>query len=208
MHKNRFSSRSPLWMLLGVGAGVVCLGAIWRHKRKQNHSQGEASEGKIAPPRAQPGDILLFHKARGVNKIITGFTGSPFYHSALYVSENKAIEARMAGVLYRDMHGEETKYVVIPAPEGKGAAALEWALSQLGDAYDKMDLVVIVLDRLFKFIHFNYTPDNKFSCGEFVAAAYDKAGVRLVPDKDMNDVVPGDFAALLPGGQKSIAEYA
>jgi len=150
----------------------------------------------------QPGDLLLFHNARGMNRMITVFTGSPFYHVALYVSKDRAIEASLKGVGYRDLRGPGNSYVVVPAPAGNGRAAGAWAKTQIGDSYAGLDLAVIVLDKFFRFLHFNYTPPGKYSCGEFVETAYEKAGARLIPDRDLDDVVPGDFARFVPAAER------
>ncbi len=115
------------------------------------------------------------------------------------------MEARTPGVVSQDLRGRENDFVVAPAPEGKGEAALAWAKSQVGDAYDDLDVGVIILDHLCRFIHFNYTPRNKYSCGEFVAVAFDKAGVPLFPERDLGDVVPGDFAPFVPPLQRERA---
>ena len=155
-------------------------------------------ETPLPIPEAQPGDILLFHNARGLNRIITRFTKSPFYHAALYGGAGRTVEARTPGVVRQDLRGRENDFVVAPAPKGKGKAALAWASSQVGDAYDNLDIAVIVLDRLCRFLHFNYTPHDKYSCGEFVAVAYDKAGAPLFPERDLGDIVPGDFARFVP----------
>jgi cell wall-associated NlpC family hydrolase len=150
----------------------------------------------------KPGDLLLFHNARGMNRIITGFTGSPFYHVALYVSQERAIEATLTGVGYRNLRGEGNSYVVVPAPKGNGRAAVAWAETQIGASYAGLDLVVIALDKFFRFIHFNYTPPGKYSCGEFVETAYEQAGARLILDRDLDDVVPGDFARFVPAAER------
>ena len=112
------------------------------------------------------------------------------------------MEARTPGVVRQDLRGRENDYMVAPAPEGKGEHALAWAQAQVGDAYDDLDIAVIILDRLCRFIHFNYTPRDKYSCGEFVAVAFDKAGVPLFPERDLGDVVPGDFARFVPPPQR------
>ena len=153
----------------------------------------------------QPGDILLFHNAKGLNKLITGFTRSPFYHAALYAGDGNTVEARTPGVLRQNLRGRENDFVVAPAPEGKGKAALAWAETQIGDAYDDLDIAVIILDRLCRCLRFNYTPRNKFSCGEFIAVAFDKAGTRLIPERELGDVVPGDFARLVPAKERQKA---
>ena len=199
-------SRTTLWLFAGV-----CVGAsgLWylRKRRARTNLTTNGSSGKTPLPlaNANPGDILLFHKARELNWLITGFTHSPFYHAALYAGEGKTVEARTPGVVRQDLRGRENDFVVAPAPEGKGEAALAWAQSQVGDAYDDLDVGVIILDRLCRFLHFNYTPRNKYSCGEFVAVAFDKAGVPLFPERDLGDVVPGDFARFAPPLQRERA---
>lgn len=134
--------------------------------------------------------------------MITTFTGSPFYHVALYVSPGLAIEASLPGVQYRKLTGPGNSYVVVPAPYGHGREALAWAESQLGASYAWLDLAVMVVDKLFRSIHFNYTPPGKYSCGEFVEAAYLHAGAPLISDRDADDVVPGDFARFIPAAER------
>jgi len=41
-------------------------------------------------------------------------------------------------------------------------------------------------------------PHGKYTCGEFVATVYQSVGVTLAPGRDLDDVVPADFAPLLP----------
>lgn len=197
------SSRTAVGLLVGVCIGAA--GVLYFRKRRtgassiQGASQDAARKEKSPSGSApQPGDILLFHNARGLNRVITSFTGSPFYHAALYAGDGKTIEARTPGVLRGNLRGREGDFVVAPAPQAKGDAALAWAETQVGDAYDDMDVAVIILDHICRFIHFNYTPKNKFSCGEFVAVAFDKAGAHLFPERDLSDVVPGDFARFVP----------
>jgi hypothetical protein len=209
MRMNRLS-RTAVWLLLGSCVGVGSLYYVrQRQLRKRrtgaSHSPGNSGvEMPVIPP-PEPGDILLFHNARGLNKLITGFTRSPFYHAALYSGGGTTVEARTPGVLRQDLRGRENDFVVVPAPEGKGQAALAWAETQVGDAYDDLDIAVIVLDRLCRFIHFNYTPRNKYSCGEFVAIAFDRAGAHLFPERDLGDIVPGDFARFAPPAERQQA---
>ncbi len=155
--------------------------------------------GLAARPEPKPGDILLFTNARGLNRMITWFTRSRFYHAAIYAGDGHVIEARPRGVIDRDLRGPEGAhtYAVIPAPDGAGQAALAWAKSQIGAKYDRFDVVIIVLDRIFRHLHLNYTPNDKYSCGEFVARAFQHAGVTLVPHCQPSETVPGDFEPLL-----------
>ena len=198
------SSRTLLFLLLGVCAGAGGLLYVYKRRARASEKSGGSLEN-TAVPTPQPGDILLFHNARGMNKLITWFTGSPFYHAALYAGEGRTVEARTPGVVRQDLRGRENDYVVAPAPEGKGRAALAWAETQVGDAYDNLDVAVIILDHLCRFVHFNYTPRDKYSCGEFVAVAFDKAGAHLFPQSDLGDVVPGDFARFVPDEERQKA---
>ncbi len=187
----------------GVGA-LVWLAAQQARTDRRLHARLKAQEtaepARMKSPR--PGDILLFHHARGENLAITMFTHSPIYHVGIYAGAGQVVEARLPGVMRGSLHGREKHYVVLPAPGGKGQGALAWAKSQIGDGYDDMDILVIILDRIFRRLRLNYTAPNKYTCGEFVARAYEQAGLRLFPDRELADVVPGDFERLLPSSAR------
>ena len=197
------SHQGAFRLLLIASVGATGLLFLWK-ARARARQRLDDSYRTPATSSAHPqlGDLLLFHNARGLNRMITVFTGSPFYHVALYVSEDRAIEASLKGVGYRNLAGPENSYVVVPSPAGNGRAAVAWAETQLGAAYAGFDLAVIVLDKFFRFLHFNYTPPGKYSCGEFVETAYETAGERLIPDRDLDDVVPGDFARFVPAAER------
>ncbi|MCA1595828.1 MAG: hypothetical protein LC772_05335 [Chloroflexi bacterium] len=151
-----------------------------------------------------PGDILLFANATGMNRLITFFSRSRYYHAALYAGDAHVLEARPQGVTDRDLRGPlGTHYcAVIPAPDGRGEAALAWARAQLGAKYDRMDTLVVILEHIFLRLHLNYAPPGKFSCAEFVALAYQNAGVDLFHGRDLHGLDPADFESLLPPGEK------
>ncbi len=190
-------------LLLAAGMGTAAVVYTVRRVRKARQAQAHVQSETPAP---NPGDILLFHNAKGLNKLITAFTHSPFYHVGIYAEEDTAVEARTPGVQYNDLRDRAGTYLVAPAPHGKGQAALAWAKTQIGDAYDNLDILVIILDRLCRLVHFNYTSKNKYSCGEFVAAAFHNVGAPLFPDRDLGSIVPGDFASLLPEPQRETAK--
>ena len=197
------SRQASLRLLLVASVGAAGLILLWKSRAR---ARQRLDDSYVTPEtydmNPKPGDLLLFHNARGLNRMITIFTGSPFYHVALYVSKNRAIEASLKGVGYRDLRGPDHSYVVIPSPSGNGRAAVAWAETQIGAKYADLDLAVIVLDKFFRFLHFNYTPPGKYSCGEFVETAYEKAGARLIPNRDLDDVVPGDFARFVPAAER------
>ncbi len=186
-------------LLGGIGAAALLTYRVQKRERQiRRLTESSAPDKPLGQKKPQPGDILLFHHARGENLIITAFTRSPFYHVAIYAGDGQVIEARPGGVQKNDLRGREGIYIVLPAPEGKGKAALAWAQSQIGAGYDNMDILIIILEHIFRQLHLNYTPNDRYTCGEFVATAFDQAGIRLFPDRDLGDVVPGDFGRLLP----------
>lgn len=162
-------------------------------------------EGEFDPdlPFAQPGDILLFNRAKGLNRIITWFTNSPFYHVGISLGEGRVVEARPRGVVIRNLLGKEgdKRFEIIPAENigGREAAlaAMKWAQTQVGDGYDPFNVAAIILDRSFSCIACNTTLPGRWACGEFVATAFEEAGVELFPEHDIAIVVPADYAPFL-----------
>jgi|GEM_PF-1332146 len=149
---------------------------------------------------AKPGDILLFYNATGINHIIPLVTRSPFFHVAVFAGGTEVIESRPMGVVRRDLRDVDDihYFVVIPAPSGAGRAALAWAETRIGDGYDNTGVAVMLLDRIFTTFRLNYAAKDKWTCGQFVATAFDKAGVCLFPDLDLVEVEPADFQRFLP----------
>jgi hypothetical protein len=189
-----------LVLLAGSAAALIRWRLTPRRRAWLQHQRGggpAAEAGQEIQP--QRGDILLFHHiARVRDLLITLVTHSPFYHTALYAGEGHVIEARPQGVIYNDLLGREQNFVVVPAPEGKGEAALAWAKTQLGAKFDRLDFAVILLEHLFKYWHINYTPQGRYTCAELVITAFEEAGVRLIPEKAVDEVEPADLARLIP----------
>src|SRR5579862_1775917 len=83
----------------------------------------------------RPGDILLFHRPRGITpRLISLFTRSPYYHVAIAADDLHTIEARPKGIVRRDLREPEGGHCfeVIRMPHGVGGQALEWAETQIG----------------------------------------------------------------------------
>ena len=154
---------------------------------------------------ASPGDILLFHRATGWSRLIPHFSGSRYHHVGLYAGEQWIIEARVGGVVRRDISQAKMRlrFRVIAAPGGPqvGQAALEWAQSQVGTRYAYFSIAALVLDRLLERLigpmDIVWRQRDRVSCGELVAQAYEVAGMRLFPDHEPEEVAPWDFARLL-----------
>jgi len=170
-----------------------------------DENDGEGDE-EIDPdlPSAQPGDLLLFNRAKGLNRLITWFTKSRFYHVGIYIGDNHVVEARPRGVVSRDLMGKDgdKRFEIIPAKNvggnEVGLQAASWAKAQIGDGYDPFNVAAIVLDRYFTCCAFNASLTNNWSCGEFVATAFLEAGKELFPDREVATVVPADFEKFLP----------
>ena len=163
-------------------------------------TQKNAKLEAAVPVMPLPGDVLLFAHATGWNLLITFFTRSSFYHVALYAGDFHVVEARPQGVVSRDLRGPEGTHfcAILPDPDGHGPAALAWAQGQIGGRYDRWDVLVIILEHIFTHLHLSYAPPGRFSCGEFIARAFEEVGARLFPGREAADIVPGDFARFLP----------
>lgn len=165
----------------------------------------------MTSPGPRPGDILIFYNARGLSRFITLLCRSPFYHVALSAGGDEVVEARPNGVARRHLSTPPVRsdYAVVPAPNDAGGAALRWAMSKIGDGYDPLDLAVIALDRVFAHVRINYVVGDRFTCGEFVATAFEKAAAPLFTDIDPTDVEPADFARFLqPDVRRAIERKA
>lgn len=179
-------------------------------RRAQERAQREAllqrAEQKVPARTAQRGDLLLFRKARGLNRLITWFTRSQFYHVGLYEGDGWIIEARPRGVVRRNLRGPDgdRHFVAIPfarvASQEQAEAALRWAQQQIGDDYDPFEVMAQVAERMFRCMRIPYASPDKFSCGEFVTQAWREAGIDLFPSRDASRVVPSDFERYLRDG--------
>jgi uncharacterized protein YycO len=154
--------------------------------------------GALSTP-ISPGDILLFYRPPGRFSLTTIFTRSPYYHVAIAVDERYIIEAMPVGVIRTALETKRGERFAIIDPPTKAAAeqAVAWAIRNIGDGYDPKDLVSLAFGRVFAHLHVNFTSRNRYTCGEFVATAFKKAGKPLFADLEPEEVVPADFARML-----------
>jgi cell wall-associated NlpC family hydrolase len=152
----------------------------------------------------RPGDLLLFYGGHRLGWWIECATRSPFYHVALYDDAGYVVDAAPRGVVRRrvDDGTTGTRYIVAPAPEGRGEAALAWTKEQIGRPFDALGMLVVLghlaLGRTpLPITHFVGTrPRRRFTCSHLVAQAFRQAGVELAPGREPAMVAPGDFACL------------
>ena len=186
------------WIALGVGA-VTLIASVAGIANEQSLPDFEHAADPNLRQSPQPGDILLFYRPRrGRDYFIRWLTRSPFYHAALFAGDNTVVEARPAGVGHNDLAGREDGFVVIPAPEARGAAALAWAKTQIGDKFDRKDFLVIWLEHVFVGWHINYAPPGRYTCAELITAAFRQAGFDPFPGEENSEIDPGDWAKYLP----------
>ena len=151
---------------------------------------------------ASAGDILLFYRPRGLGVLVSLLTRSPYYHVALAIDSKRIVEALATGVVQSNIASKRgERFLIIPGPAKQSAPrAVSWATSKIGDGYDPTDLLAIALERTFKRLQIHFVTGDRYTCGEFVAMAFTKAGLVLFPDLDPEEVIPADFARLLPDG--------
>ncbi|MBW3636909.1 MAG: hypothetical protein KY445_10700 [Armatimonadetes bacterium] len=151
------------------------------------------------PDGPRPGDILLFSHATRLGRIIPWFTGSRYYHIALYEGHGMVLEARPGGVVRRDITKEKNQvFRVIPMTEGAGQLALDCARARLGLNYDIVGVCWIILRHYFPRLRIPFENHNCYSCGEFVLDSWRRAGLDLLPGADATTVIPADFQPFLP----------
>ncbi len=154
---------------------------------------------KTRPAGPLPGDILLFTDAPGLTKVIPWFTNSRYYHVGLYEGGPFSLEARVNGVIRRDIsRDQQLVFRFVPMPRDGAQVALDYIRERLGANYDPIDILAIMVNHTFPKLRVNYSNSDSFTCGELVAKAWDVAGINLFPEKRAELVIPGDFAQFLP----------
>jgi uncharacterized protein YycO len=152
-------------------------------------------------PDPQPGDILLFTHAKGLNRLIPWFTGSRYFHCGVYEGEGRVLEARPNGVVRRDLQSSnegEKVFRTVPMPEEGGDKAIHFVQSRIGSTYDPIDIAFIILRHTFPLWPIRYSNHRSFTCGELVARAWRAGGCDLFPNKQAAEVIPADFSRFLP----------
>ena len=151
------------------------------------------------PNGPQPGDILLFSHAKGLNRLVNWFTGSRYYHCSIYEGEGHSIEARPEGVVRRNlMEDPNAVFRVIPMPEKEGQQVLDYARGCLGKHYSILDVLFIIWRQFYPCFRVPYANENSLVCSEMVAIAWRRGGLDLFPGQDASTLIPADFERFLP----------
>ena len=154
---------------------------------------------RVRPDGPLPGDILLFSNAVGYTKLVPWFTGSRYYHVAIYEGDGKVLEARPSGVVRRDIvHEPGNIFRIIPMPRENVSTVLNAGRCCLGKRYDLLSVLFIVLNHSFPRLRLHWSSENSFVCGEFVVYCWREAGLDLFPDQNAGQVIPADFQPFLP----------
>lgn len=156
------------------------------------------SDKLIEDGKYERGDIILFDPDGSVGSfLIDVVTHSHYHHIALYDGDGMVIEAMPGGVRNYPL-GKRKVIGIRPAVAlPQKLIAIGWAHSKIGDPYDHRALLMIGLDRVFPHMRDSNPSASRFICAVFISEAYHHAGIDLLPGKDWNDLVPGDFTELL-----------
>jgi YegS/Rv2252/BmrU family lipid kinase len=144
------------------------------------------------------GDILLFGPDGTIGaQFIEFLTRSYYHHMAIYDGAGMVIEAMPEGVRRAPLGERRVTGIRLGIPAPQRHAVADWAGSHVGDPYDSRGLVLIAFDRIFPGLRLGGPPAHRFSCAVFVADAYMQEGYDLLPNQRWQDLVPGDFIALV-----------
>lgn len=184
----------------------------------------------IAPSELEPGDIIL-SSASSLSSIgIRALSLAPVSHAAVYLGEDRIIEAVGSGVQLRsveDFLAEESTIVAFRHPDITSAQAermQDFALAQLGKKYNPVGIflqapftlsrqacelpVIPSLVRDFRIrglaaIHLGAARNDRFFCSQFVLQAYQEAGLPLTT-ADPLLVSPADLLHMREGDVPSV----
>jgi len=145
------------------------------------------------------GDIVLFGPDGTAGALLIQLaTVSHYHHVALYDGHNRVIQAMPEGVGRAPLTHPNLLGLRPKVAWWRRWVAILWARTKLGDPYDARSLFLIELDRFFPGLRLDNPTADRFSCAVFVAEAYRAAGVDLFPGQRWQDLVPKDFALMLP----------
>lgn len=143
------------------------------------------------------GDLVLFEPDGTAGaKLIEVLTHSHYHHVALYDGDGQVIEAMPSGVRSYPIGARPVIGLRPPVDAEQKHTAIEWAHAQIGDPYDTRGLFLIAVDRMLPKLREGNPRSKRYTCAVFVSEAYHHAGVELLPGRDWNNIVPGDFLAL------------
>jgi hypothetical protein len=151
------------------------------------------------------GDILLFGPDGTLGaQAIEFVTRSHYHHTALYDGDGMVIEAMPEGVRRSALGARRVTGIRPPIPVEKREAVADWARNHIGDKYDTRGLFLVAFDRLFPGLRLGGPPVHRFSCAVFIADGYMQEGYDLLPGERWEDLVPGDFMALMDTPPKPV----
>ena len=163
---------------------------------------GKTTE-KVPVSDLQRGDLVLFEPDGTIGSTLIDIaTHSHYHHIALFDGDdaegaNMVIEAMPGGVRHYPIGPRKVIGLKLAVALPQKLIAIQWAKSKIGDPYDTRGVIMIGVDRVFPHLRDGNPAANRYSCAVFISEAYHHAGIELLPGRDWNDLVPGDFLQLL-----------
>lgn len=146
------------------------------------------------------GDMIFYKSNTLMGKIIGRLTKSEYSHVAMYVGDNKIVEAdRFIKSRITDFVVEDKKLVKImrykhQLTNEQRTEILVNLDNVVGLTYDYLTIFYLFLKLAFSVDTTNTVNDlNKFICSELVDYVYYTVGVDLVPDVETHSVTPADL---------------
>lgn len=161
---------------------------------------------EISESDLEHGDLVLFAPDGSLNAtLIQILTRSHYHHVALFDGDGMVIEAMPGGVRRYPLGDRAGIGLRLPVKSAQKRDAITWAREQIGDPYDMRSLPLVAFDRIFPKARPQNPNAHRYTCAVFVAEAYHHAGVELLPGRDYNDILPGDFLELLHEAPKRVS---
>lgn len=134
---------------------------------------------------------------------IETFTGSPYYHAAIFVGNGDVIEARPEGVGAAPIGSWTNRTILwsnLDLTDEQRKNICESARAMAGIPYSWVDIVALGLSA------WGITPEwvwkrlersDRLICSQLVARCYHLAGINLIPSKADCRITPGDLADVI-----------
>lgn len=139
-------------------------------------------------------DVLACYPTTWLSYLIWWVTKKKITHVAIVIDEEHVMETSAKGIKISHISsvGKYKRLRCVYLDDVQREKVLEYVVEQLYRPYDYILILNIFLERTFN-LSLNWDNPNKLICVELVVNAFDSVGIKLFPDIEDDDIIPGDF---------------